>query len=300
MSKKTMRLEPYYLEDPRDERIPMAVASYAALLKPGFVLDMSSEKSWDKKPKPHVKEYGARYGTSQGLEMSAREEHDPESNNTTAIKTEVSTFGLPEGSSAMIRFEGRWDKGNRSYLELRVEGPDINVEKIARQFLETFRPPSDGDIAKLKEEMNQALQGQQWGSAQDYAQMVLLWRPDDTEAIQAIGSAMIISRDTDRAEKWMERLLELKPDSYEARLNLGNVWMDRQNYDKAIEQYRMMLDLKPNEAFSPFILATAYEAKGDAAGALQHYRQAAGMKKSPGPTNFPALAKEAIQRLAGT
>jgi hypothetical protein len=298
MSKKTVRFEPYYLEDPQGDRIPMSVAAYAALLKPGFVLDMTIADPWEKSPRSHVKDWGAKYGKNVGINLSVHEEHDLVSNNTTAMTVEASTFGLPEGSSALIHFEARWDNGNRSYLELQVDGPDINADKIARQFQETFRPPSDDDIAKLKKEMSGALQRQQWGATEDYAQTLLQWRPDDTDAILAMGSASVMSRDTNRAEKWSNRLLELKPDSYEAHLNLGNVWQDRGDFDKVIEQYQAIVDLKPNESFSHFILGKAYEGKGDTAKALECYTKAASMKKSPGPTDFPKLAKEAIERLS--
>lgn len=297
MATKTVRLEPYYLENPEDERIPMAVAEYAALLKPGFVLDMTQGDANDRTSgQDRIREM--RVGKDEGVNLTYRRTIDPKTGNPSGIGVQAATFGMPTGKSATIKFESGWDKGNRSYLELQAEGTDDEVGKIADSFQETFRGPSDNDIADMKKQMNKALQEGQWGSTQDIAQAVLMWRPDDTDAIQAMGSSMIISRDTDRAEMWMNRLLELKPDSYEAHLNLGSVWMDRQDYDKAIEQYKAMMDLKPNEAFSPFILATAYEAKGDTASALKYYSQAAGMKKSPGPTDFPELAKEAVERLS--
>jgi len=297
MATKTVRIEPFFLEDPEDERIPMAVAGYAALLKPGFVLDMTQGDANDRTSgQDRIREM--RVGKDEGVNLTYRRTIDPKSGNPSGIGVEAAAFGLPKGKGAAIKFESGWDKGNRSYLELQVEGTDEEVEEIAETFQETFHGPSDSDIADMKKEMNKALEQGQWGSTQDIAQAILIWRPDDTDAIQAMGTSMIISRDPDRAEIWMNRLLEIKPDSYEAHLNLGSVWMDRQNYDKAIEQYKAMLDLKPNEAFSPFILATAYEAKGDTAQALEYYRQAAGMKKSPGPTDFPALAKEAIEKLS--
>jgi Flp pilus assembly protein TadD len=298
MSKKTVRLEPYYLEDPEDERIPMSVASYAALLKPGFVLDMTQATESQERSTDYDTIWDARVGKDQGLNIVHSRKIDPESGNPTSMGLEASTFGLPEGSSASIKFETRWNKGNRSYLELQVEGSAINVDKIVKEFQETFRPPSDDDIKQLKQEMNDALRRQRWGASDDYAQMVLLWRPDDVDAIAAMGSAAIMSRDNDRAEKLMNRLLELKPDSYEARMNLGTVWKDRGDYDKAIEQYQAVVDLKPSEAFSHFILGTVYEEKGDTAKALECYRKAASMKKSPGPTDFPTLAKEASERLS--
>jgi tetratricopeptide (TPR) repeat protein len=298
MAKKTVRFEPYFLENLEDERIPMAVAGYAALLKPGFVLDMTQVSESQDRSTRYVKIWDTTAGKDEGLKVSFRRTLDPKSGNPTSKAIEVAAFGMPEGHGASIRYETAWDKGNRSFMEMEAEGLDEQVAKIEQAFREEFAPPGDDDINKLKKQMDKALQGQQWGSTQDLAQAVLLWRTDDTDAILAIGSSAVISRNTDLAEKWMNRLLELQPDSYQARMNLGSVWMDRQDYDKAIEQYRAMLDLKPNEAFSPFILATAYEAKGETTGALEYYRKAAAMKKSPGPTDFPKLAKEAVERLS--
>ena len=114
MSKKTVRLEPYYLEDPEDERIPMSVASYAALLKPGFVLDMTQATESQERSTDYDTIWDARVGKDQGLNIVHSRKIDPESGNPTSMGLEASTFGLPEGSSASIKFETRWNKGNRS------------------------------------------------------------------------------------------------------------------------------------------------------------------------------------------
>lgn len=298
MTRKQVRFEPYFIENPEDDRIPMAVAGYAVLLKPGFVLDMTQVHDWHDDSEDHVRKWGARIGKDEGINVTMRQTIDPETGNPDSMAMEVAAFGLPENRAALIRYQTRWEKGNRSFIEMEVEGPDADVSKIENAFRKKFAPPSDEDIAHLKEQMNKALEEQEWGSAQDLAQGLLVWRPDDTEVLIGLGSALIISRDIDRAEQYMNRVLELKPDSYQAHLNLGTVWMDRENYDKAIEHYQAMVDLKPDESFSPFILATAYEAKGDIQKAVELYRQAARMKKSSGPTDYPQLAEEAVERLS--
>ena len=61
--------------------------------------------------------------------------------------------------------------------------------------------------------MQAALKEQHWGATQDYARELLMWRPDDPEILLALGTSMIISNQTDQAEKVMNRLLEVKPDS---------------------------------------------------------------------------------------
>ena len=297
---KNIRLQPYYLENPEDERIPESVTGYAARLEPGFVLDLTEQDHQvdDSDRRDIIRR--TTVGKNKGLNLTLHERRDPPGDAPTdGSSIEVSTFGLAEGKRALIRYQMHWDKGNRSYLELEVEGPDSEADDIAEAFRKTFTGPTEDDLNQMKKEMQDALMRQEWGATQDYAQMVLLWQPDDVDTLQALGSALLISRNTDGAEKVMNRLLELKPDSHAAHLNLGNVWMDRQNYDKAIEHYRKMMELAPDESFGPFILATAYEAKGDTARAIELYKQAAELKGTPDPTDFQQLAREAIERLGG-
>ncbi len=298
MATRTVKLQPYFMENPEDDRIPDAVAGYAAHLDPQFVLDMTAVDHQEDDSNRHVTWRRSKIGKEKGINISLREMTQPKDPAKEGTGIEVSTFGLLDGRRALIRYEMRWDKGNRSYLELEVDGPDKEADDIVAAFHKSFDGPTDHDIEDIKKQMNESLRAQQWGATQDSAQALLLWRPDDTDALLAIGSALILSRDYDQAEKVMHRLLELQPDSYPAHLNLGNVWMDRQNYDKAIEEYRAMMKAAPDQSFGPFILATAYEAKGDKQQALEYYKQAASMRKSPGPTDFPELAREAIERLS--
>lgn len=296
MTRKTVRFEPYAPIDPEDVRLPDFVAGCAAMLDPDFVLDEREVNRKDTSNRK-VRKWETRVGKDKGVSVGYHATMDSLGNPSIDAGIEIGTFGLIEGRSALIRYASHWDKGNRSYMELEVEGPDKEVEQIADNFSKAFAPPSDKELDKLKKEAVNALMEQHWGAAQDAIQVVLAWRPDDTEALATLGSALAISRDLDAAERVMNRLLELKPDSFEAQLNLGNVCMDRQDYDKAIEHYRRIIDLKPGDPFGPFIVATAYEAKGDTAEAIELYTQAAGMKKTPGPTDFPELAREALAKL---
>ena len=298
MPPRIVRTQPYVLPDPSGESVFNAVMEYTALLKPGFVPDASDmPEPQDDEPDPHIHTLSVKYGKDAGVSFNSREEHDPESNQTTRITIEASTFGMPDGQSALIRYDTNWDKGNRSYIELEIDAHTIVQSKIIARFKKTFAAPSDEDIEKEKAAMQAALREQQWGATQDYARELLMWRPDDPEILLALGTSMIISNQMDQAEKVMNRLLEVKPDSYEAHLNLGSVWMDRKDYDKAIEQYQAMVDLQPEKDFATFILATAYEAKGDTQGALKLYRKVLTLEQVPGPTNFHDLAREAIRKL---
>jgi tetratricopeptide (TPR) repeat protein len=298
MPTRTVRIEPYALTDPSDERVFTSVVEYAGMLKPNFVLDATNVTELDDKdPDPHVRVYNARYGADSGVQAKVREQHDPDTNGITQRSLEVSTFGLPDGHSALIRYETKWDKGNRSYIELQVDAPTIAADRIASHFRKAFPTPGDDELEKTKQEMQAALQAQRWGTAEENALELLAWRPDDPEILLTLGTAVLMGRDIDRAERIMNRLLEVKPDSYEAHLNLGSVWMDRKDYDKAIEQYQAMVDLQPGKEFAPFILATAYEARGDSEKAIELYKQVLRLEKSPGPTDFHDLARKAIGKL---
>ena len=152
------------------------------LLKPGFVPDASDmAEPKDDEPDPHIHTLSVKYGKDAGVSFNSREEHDPESNQTTRISIEATTFGMPDGQSALIRYDTNWDKGNRSYIELEVDAHTIAQSKIIARFKKTFAAPSDEDIEKEKVAMQAALREQHWGATQDYARELLMWRPDDPE-----------------------------------------------------------------------------------------------------------------------
>lgn len=302
MAKETFRYRPYVLVNMEDDRLPEFVIGCASLLNAEgqFMLDMRAVEETHGNstiPDPNVRAWTVKYGTNQGIIMryQGTPQHITEPWEGGGI--EISTFGVGEGRSALIRYRVCINKGNRSYFEVEAEGPDKEVGLIIEQFKKEFAPPSDRDIDKMKKQMDSSLKKMEWGATQDYATEILAWRPDDVETMQALGSAMIISRDHDGAEKVMHRLLELDPTSYAAYMNLGNVWMNRQDYDKAIENYTKMMELAPNESFGPYIVATTYETKGDTRKAIEFFERAASMKKSKGPTDFVQLAKEALERL---
>jgi Tetratricopeptide repeat len=298
MPTKTVRLEPYALTDPSDERMFTSMVEYAGLLEPGFVLDTTDVTELaGEDPGPHVRVYGSKYGTDSGVTAKVREQHDPDTNGITQRTIETSTFGMPDGHGALILYKTNWNKGNRSYIELQVAASATIADQVADRFRQTFPTPGEEELANRKEDIQAALQEQHWGAAEDYAMELLVWRPDDPEILLAMGTAVLMGSDTDRAERIMNRLLEIKPDSYEAHLNLGSVWMDRLDYDKAIEQYQAMLDLQPDKEFAPFILATAYEAKGDTKKALELYKQVLTKEQSPDPANFRDMARKAIGKL---
>ncbi|MEO5951640.1 MAG: tetratricopeptide repeat protein [Chloroflexia bacterium] len=302
MAKKTFRFQPYVIPDVEDQRYLDFVVQCAALLNTGeqFMFDMREVEELpveSRSSDPNVQAYSTKIGEGKGIIYSywGTPQHITEPWEGGGI--EITTFGVGEGRSALIRYRIRVDKGNRSYFEVEAEGPDKEVDMIITQFQKQFAPPTDHDIERLKKEMQASLKRMEWGGTQDYAQEVLMWQPDDIDTWQALGSSLILSRQYDDAEKAANRLLELKPDAYAAYMNLGNVWMERQNYDKAIESYAHVMEIAPEESFGPYIVATTYESKGDTQSAIELYKKAASMKKSKGPTDFVELAKEALARL---
>lgn len=297
MAKKTERIQPYYLENIEDESLVEFVAGAAGLLSPGFVLDMREVDGTSEEPAPNARVRTTRIGKDQGLEISYHQELNAGGSNITSAGIKITTFGLATGTMAALRYEAMWEEGNRSYLELEVDGPEGEVDRIIEVFHRKFPVPSDRELGKLKKEMRAALGRQEWGATEDIAQMVLLWRPEDTDALEALCSACSLTRDTDRAERFAHRILQLKPDSHSAYLNLGNVWMNRGDYDKAIEQYSKVMELQSDQDYAPYIVASVYEQKGDATRAVELYRKALSLKKSGGPTNYHELAKEALARL---
>ena len=94
--------------------------------------------------------------------------------------------------------------------------------------------------------------------------MALQIKPDNTEAHNSLGTALLQKGRVDEAIAHFQMALQIKPDYAEACYNLGNALLQKGRVDEAIVHYQKALQIKPNywEAQNnlAWVLATAPQA----------------------------------------
>lgn len=92
-------------------------------------------------------------------------------------------------------------------------------------------------------------------------------RPDDREALIALGNANFDAEKYDEAEKWYLAALAKKADDVNVRTDLGLIFVfrDPPNYDRAIQEFNRSLAIDPNHIQTLQNLTVAYTKKNDTA-----------------------------------
>ena len=91
-------------------------------------------------------------------------------------------------------------------------------------------------------------------------------RPDNLEAIVALGNAYFITENFAEAEKWYNAALSKKPIDADVRSDLGNTFFFRQppDYARAAAEYKRALEINPKHELALQNLTAALTRKGDA------------------------------------
>jgi tetratricopeptide (TPR) repeat protein len=91
-------------------------------------------------------------------------------------------------------------------------------------------------------------------------------RPDNTEAIIALGNAYFMTENFAEAEKWYNNALAKKPDDADVRADLGNTFFFRQppDFERAAAEYKRALEVNPKHELALQNLTSALTRKGDA------------------------------------
>ncbi len=106
-----------------------------------------------------------------------------------------------------------------------------------------------------------------YDEAIDFLKIANKLKPDDREAIIALGNANFDAEKYDEAEKWYTAALAKKADDVNVRTDLGLlfVFRDPPNYDRAIQEFNRSLAIDPNHIQTLQNLTVAYTKKNDAA-----------------------------------
>jgi Flp pilus assembly protein TadD len=96
-----------------------------------------------------------------------------------------------------------------------------------------------------------------------YLRQSLQFDPDDSVALNNLGTVFWLMGRNDEAESYYRRALELKPDDYSIANNLGNALWHKTSFEEAAASYRRALELKPNSATTWMNLGVVLTDLGD-------------------------------------
>lgn len=90
-------------------------------------------------------------------------------------------------------------------------------------------------------------------------------RPDNTEAMVALGNAYFMTENFPEAEKWYAAALARKPDDADVRSDLANTFYFRQppDFERAVSEYERALAINPKHEIALQNLTAALTRKSD-------------------------------------
>ncbi len=251
MPEKIVRYEPFTAAD-GDWPPLLAFAEQAApLLCPGFSPSASRTPEWvEPEGEPY---YWTRRGWRQGdaergFAVTFTQTIEPMHDGVAASGVSVQAYGLPAGVALSITCERKWF--DPRYLELNVSGPQEAVDGAARAFDDRFGPiarrvPEPDELDTELVGIRSALKRRQWEAAEKRAAYVLRFRPDDPEALFALGVAAGAGGDAKRALGLLTRAVERAPGHHDAWYNLGIAYLELGEPKKAVDALERALMLSP-------------------------------------------------------
>ena len=109
-------------------------------------------------------------------------------------------------------------------------------------------------------------------------------RPDNPEALNALGQALVRLGKIDEAIPRFERAIELAPDKWTYHFNLAHAVGQHEHWDRAAEEYRKAAVLFPTDYATQYNLAMALHKKGDDQAAIPEFEKA--IQLAPGEPSF--------------
>ena len=122
------------------------------------------------------------------------------------------------------------------------------------------------------------------------------WDPQDAEAHNGLGMALIQQGDFESAAGQFRQALELRPNYFDAQINMGMALSQQEKFDEAVACFLKAQELDPARAESHINLANVLYRQGQIPAAVMHWRDgspaAAGQRRvaqsaGAGPGNLP-------------
>jgi tetratricopeptide (TPR) repeat protein len=251
MAEKTIRYQPFKATDGDYEPLLRFARTNAPLLDPRFDPPDTRGPEW---VKPEREErYWTRRGWSvgddeRGFAVELCQTIEPQYDGVAESSVSVAAYGLQDGIELSVTCRRSWF--DPRYLEIRVKGPAGGVEGVADAFERDFRPIADRvpEPDELDTELigiRSALRRRQWDAVKMRADYVLRFRPEDPEALFALGVASGATGDVKRALELLSRAVEIAPGHADAWYNLGVAYIESGNPEKAVEALERALSLSP-------------------------------------------------------
>lgn len=265
MDRKTIRYQPFKAYDNDYETLLGFAEKGVVLLSPGFDPPGTRTPEWvEPEGEEHywTKRGWSRGDKERGLAVTFGQTIEPRYDGIAASSVSVRAYGLPEGTELSIRCERNWFEPR--YLEMTAAGPEEAVGEVVCAFEREFGPvaarvPSGQELDIELIGIRSALRWQQWEAAGTRAEYVLRFRPDDPEALFALGTAAGALGDAKRALDLLSRAVELSPKHHDAWYNLGIAHIETGDPDKAVDALERALSLSPDSVEIKQQLARARE-----------------------------------------
>jgi tetratricopeptide (TPR) repeat protein len=118
---------------------------------------------------------------------------------------------------------------------------------------------------------------------------VLLNSPDNAEARNNLGDALLRKGALDEAIAQFRKVLEVNPASAGVHFNLGRALARKGSLDEAIEHLQKAADADPGFAAAQYVLGDTFYMRGNIPGALAHWRKGLQLE----PDDLPVLNQTA-------
>lgn len=126
----------------------------------------------------------------------------------------------------------------------------------------------------------------------------LVQRPDDADALNKLGQALVRLGKIDEAIPRFERAAALAPDQWAPHFNLAHAASQLLLWDRAVAEFRRAGTLLPADYATQFDLALALHKKGDDAAAVPEFEKAAKLAPSEARVHISlAISLEKLGRI---
>jgi len=134
-----------------------------------------------------------------------------------------------------------------------------------------------------------------YAAARDFYQSAVDKNPNDAEAHNNLGQALVRLNRIPDAVTHLERAVALVPDKWAYRFNLAHAAGESGQWDRAVDQYRIAVRLFPADYATQYNLALALYKKGDAGASVPEFDKA--IELAPSEPSFHFSLGQALEKL---
>ena len=154
--------------------------------------------------------------------------------------------------------------------------PYNNIEKVAPHTRPAKKQQyqEKAEIQKMLKQAYAEVDAGNTAAAENKARNVLVFEPDNYNAMSLLGKILYSEQKYDLAEATFRRLAELNKNDPSVYNNLGQALAKQNKFDEAIKEMSMAATLDPESPFIALNLSGMYSAKGDKEKSIKLFRKA--------------------------